>query len=53
MIRNIDLNQYKKEKCIECGTIFEQWSDSYLECCPLCRIAISLERLCENIAVVP
>ena len=43
MIRNIDLNQYKKEKCISCGVIFEQWEDSHLEHCPSCRIAAALE----------
>lgn len=45
MIRNIDLNQYRQEKCITCGTIFEQWTDSHLEHCPHCRIAEALENL--------
>lgn len=43
MFRNIGLNQYEKEKCISCGVIFEQWSDSHLEHCPQCRIAAALE----------
>lgn len=49
MIRNLDLHQYQKEKCITCGVIFEQWIDSEHEHCPTCRIAISLETIAEKL----
>ena len=42
----IDL-EYKNCKCTMCGTKFQQWIHSNEEDCPLCRIATSLDRLCE------
>jgi rRNA maturation endonuclease Nob1 len=52
-IRNIDFGSHNwhKERCIECGKVFEQWDDLHHECCSICRIARSLEVLCHNLVV--